>query len=368
MFAGCNSSSSDANYTTVRTGYFLNYGDSTSNNGSISSLNLTDGTFTKYAFYAANSKNIEANVEDAVISYTQGAMYIVTSKPAQIITAAAISATSSTTKIAELQQVVTKVTTDGLSNPQCAVLNGNYLYVTNYGEKSSKDVKGNTIWPDSYVAVYNVSTMSPSLLSKVKVGTSAHGMVYLDNKLYIATKEGIAILSDDGQGACTYKKTYADEVLTNPVYDLAVLNSYNICAICSGSGIFTFSTEGDRTSKRIDVATGQQPCVTGENAVSASYIFFTKNDAASGEGTVYRVSVNGGDPESVYSGTFITGLSVNPDYGHLFIFDRVSESSVNIELYSTESLKLAKEFDGTAGAKKALFISYYAYSEKSAEK
>lgn len=365
MFAGCNSSSSDANYTTVRTGYFLNYGDSTSNNGSISSLNLEDGTYTKYAFYAANSKNIEANVEDAVISYTQGAMYIVTSNPAQIITVAAISATSSTSTIAELQQVVTKVTTDGLSNPQCAVLNGNYLYVTDYGENSTKGVSE---YNDSYVAVYNVSTLTPSLVSKVKVGTSAHGIVYLDNNLYVATKEGIAILSDDGQGACTYKKTYADEVLTNPVYDLAVINSYNICAICSGRGIFTFNTEGDRTSKRIDLTTGQQPCVTGENTVSASYIFFSNNDAASGEGTVYRVSVNGGDPETVYSGTFITGLSVNPDYGHLFVFDRVSESSAKIELYSTESLKLAKEFEGNAGAKKGLFISYYAYSEKSAEK
>lgn len=366
LLAGCNSSSSGTDaYNVVQQAFFLNSGTQNGANGTISVYDEDAGTLTLDQYSVTNTDGVNANIEDAAISYNQGAIYVLTSHPARIISAAAIKVNNVTPKINLLKKIAD--VTDGLTNPQCATLSSStttttyvYMYVTDLGAPVT-DVSGNTTYPNSYMAVYNVSSLTPVLLKKYNVGTAAHGIVYNNGMIFIATEEGIAVYTDDGSGACTKAGVYKNSDFTGRVYNLAIIDSYKICAACQTKGVYTFSTENFETIKNYNFTTGTNPCLSTDNTTSAETVFFSNNGASSGEACAGSLLT--GTVTSLYKGKNITGINRNPDTKYTFVFDAGDYSAGATVLMLDSSYATAKTMTGGFGGKKALFISYYDYKE-----
>lgn len=358
MLAGCNDSTSNStDYTVVQNAYFLNSGTPLGSDGTVSAYDEDNGTLTLDQYSSSNSSALGANIEDGVISYTQGAMYIVTSNPAKIISAAAINVNNVTPKISLLQNLAS--VTDGLKNPQCATLNASstsssvFLYVTNLGEPVT-DSNNNVTYPNSYFAVYNVSSLTPSLLKTYSVGTGAHGIAYANSKIFVATEEGIAVYTDDGNGACTKEGVYKNSKYSGRVYSLATSDVYKICAACQNKGVYTFSTESNTELMNFDFTTGTDPCISADK----SNFYYSNNSSSEGEACVGSFD---GTTTTIYKGKHISGIDPNPDTKYTFVCDAGAYSAGATVTVLDSSFAAVKTMTAGVGSKKTLFISYYDY-------
>ncbi len=354
LFAtACNSSSGGSgDFDTVYSGYIYNAGEGNDGpTGTISTLNLISGEVTQNSYILANNADINAHIVDAAMSYTQGVTYVVTSNPDQILSLAAVEVVSTTNPIKPLQKVIDPAVTDGLDNPVACALYSNYLYVANNGTSETS------------IKVYNVSSMKPNLIGSYTVDYPIISMAIAGQTLGVTTESGVITyeLSDE---SLHRNNIFVNEDADGTPYGIAALNDEQFVIICKGNGIYTMKASAGTTIRTFGVATGDRPIIATDyfisnrntSTVEASVVVFATD--AGGVGKVYQTEPAGFVIDNpIFTGGYVSGLSVNPDNGAIYIMDGMDDYSVSrVHVYSNKAE--TKSFNAGTNAIKVLFINY----------
>lgn len=354
LFAtACNKSSGGSgNFYTVYSGYIYNAGEGANGpSGSISTLDLVSGEVIQNSYILANNADIDAHIVDAAMSYTQGVTYVLTSNPAQILSLAAVEVTSATEPIKPLQKVVNPAVTEGLDNPVACQLYSNYLYVADNG------ASGTTI------KVYNVASMKPNLIETYSVDHPIISMAIAGQTLGVTTASGV-ITYEISAESLHKNNTFVNEEADGTPYGIAALNDEQFVVICKDNGIYTMKASAGTAIRTFNVATGSRPMIATDyfisnrntSTVEASVVVFATD--AGGVGKVYQTEPRGFAVDSpLFTGGYISGLSVNPDNRAIYIMDGTDEYSVSrVHVYSDKAE--TKSFLAGINAVKMLFINY----------
>jgi hypothetical protein len=160
----------------------VNQGNFAERNGTLSYYHEGADVIENNVLKEANKYDLGALIQSITIS-NGGVLYVICNTPDKV----------------EVFDVVTKKAltttpfTENLSNPRYAALDDNYLYISNWGE-GVDDGTGWLTYPNSYVLA--VSLISWSVSEKILCGSDAEEIIFANNKLYVATGEGVAVISE----------------------------------------------------------------------------------------------------------------------------------------------------------------------------
>lgn len=353
LFAtACNSGSKIGDYETVYNGYIYNAGEGENGpTGSISTLNLETGEVTPNGYLLANNADMDAHIVDAAMSYTQGVTYVVTNNPAQILSLAAVEVVSSTAPIKPLQKVIDPAVTDGLDNPVACQLYSNYLFVANNGAA------------ETAIKVYNVSSMKPNLIGSYRVDAPIISMAIAGQTLGVTTEAGVVTYEISGE-SLHRNNLFVNEGVSGTPYGIAALNDEQFIVICKGNGLYTMKSNAGTPLSTIQIETGDKPMIATDyfisnrntSTIDATVLLISTN--VNGVGKVYQTlprDLTFNDP--VFVGGYISGLSINPDNGVVYIMDGTDEYSISrVHVYSNGAE--TKSFMAGSQAVKMLFINY----------
>lgn len=353
LFAtACNKTGGSGEFDTVYSGYIYNAGEGANGpSGSISTLDLVSGEVIQNSYILANDADIDAHIVDAAMSYTQGVTYVLTSNPAQILSLAAVEVVSATEPVKPLQKVVDPAVTEGLDNPVACQLYSNYLYV------ADNAASGTTI------KVYNVASMKPNLIGSYAVDYPIISMAIAGQTLGVTTASGV-ITYEISAESLHKNNLFVNEEAEGTPYGIAALNDEQFVVICKDNGIYTMKASAGTALRTFKVATGSRPMIATDyfisnrntSTVEASVVVFATD--AGGVGKVYQTEPRGFVVDNpLFTGGYISGLSVNPDNGAIYIMDGMDDYSVSrVHVYSNKAE--AKSFLVGTNAVKVLFINY----------
>jgi DNA-binding beta-propeller fold protein YncE len=179
FLSACNLDSDPVKYTYDNVVLVVNQGNFSVGNGTLS-------------YYYETNKEIENNVirgydfGDIIQSVTvsaEGYMFVIGSSKIDVV------------DVLTKQALATELFKDDLSGPRFMTMDNSYYYITNWGpgEEVSKDWY---IYPHSYVLVASRQT---GATKKILCGSDAEGIISIDNKLYVATGEGVAVIDKYSQ-------------------------------------------------------------------------------------------------------------------------------------------------------------------------
>ncbi|MCL2097513.1 MAG: hypothetical protein FWH23_01970 [Bacteroidales bacterium] len=159
----------------------INQGNFTDQNGSISYYYEDTKEVKENVLNIANGTTLGASIQSAEVSNT-GALYLVCNYADKI----------EVFDISTGRAVASPFTGSDLSSPRY-IAGGNSLYITNWGEGVDNG-SGWQIFPDSYVLALSYYNNNWVAGRKIPCGTSAEDIRNINNKLYVATEEGIAVI------------------------------------------------------------------------------------------------------------------------------------------------------------------------------
>lgn len=175
----------------------INQGNYSDKNGSVSYYYEESGTVENNLLKSANNTDLGASIQSVELS-SSGLIYVICNNVDKIEVFDAYTCKAKGAPFIG----------SNLSTPRFITGDGHKLYITNWGDESVNN-GFKTIYPESYVlaATYN-NNNNWAVERKIECGSDAEDILYLDNKLYVATGEGVAVINTD---------TYEVDVIEAPV-------------------------------------------------------------------------------------------------------------------------------------------------------
>lgn len=348
---------SSTNYVQRNKVLVLNQGNYLSQDGSVYVYDEDAATMTPNAYAKANNNTrLGATLMSGTYS-NYGIGYLLCSNPDKI-------------------EVINMLTMQTLSNPvetnllntREIALGDEHFFVTNAGTEYEVQEDGSYEYINSYVSIYDQSNNNP--IDTVHVGSDAQGMIYYNDKLYVGTKEGIAILEKDGS-KFTYAGTYTDEEYPGAVKYFAYYNNL-LYASVPGYGIIAYDPADEKVRERYPVAY----CLDSNGYITMDsegniYSFATKYNAdwsSIESSNVYRINTKTGEAGEIFDGEYLYSVGVSPYSGNIFTSEAngfQSNSSVNI-IDPKTATSVATKTAGI-GTFRYLFFSYWEEDDTTTE-
>ncbi len=346
LFTSCNPIS-NTKYIQKNKVIILNQGNYLSQDGSVYIYDEDTKDMTVRAYARANNNtSIGATVMSGTYS-RYGFGYLLCSNPDKI----------------EIVDILTMKTLSNpieknLSNTREILLGGEYIFVTNAGDKFTEDEYGIREYTDSYVSIYFQN--NNALKDTIHVGSDAQGMICVDSYLYVGTRDGIVKIQYDGSD---FKKVgiYQDEEYTGAVKYLCYSNNL-IYASVPGYGVYAYDPIDGRTREHYDMADELDSNAYITLFEKDIYTFSTtyEPDYTVASSNVYKLNLDSGEITNIYDGEYVYGVGVSPATKNMFISEAngfTTNSMINIVNTQTESV--INTPTAGVGAFRFLFVSYY---------
>lgn len=344
---GCNNNngSIDTDVVVKNKVIILNQGNYTEQNASIYMYDEDSRTMTPNAYATANNgTKLGATLMSAIFS-TSGVGYLLCSNPDKIEIVDILSMKSLTAPII-----------DDLSNTREIIGAGQFIFVTNAGKEYEVQPDGSYEYTNSYVSVY--STSGHVHMENIEVGSDAQGMTYLDNRLYVGTKDGIVIIAREGNNL-KVENVYQDEEFTGAVKYLCVMND-KIYASVPGYGVFEYNPYDMRTTKRFDLPLDSNGYITmsAQGKIYTYATIYNTTDWSVESSNVYELDPSTGNIKTIASGEYLYSVGVSNYTGNVFTSEANGFSTNStVQIYNPEKGLVAAETAGV-GTFKYLFVSY----------
>lgn len=284
----------------------INQGNYTEHSASLSVYDEVTGTVQNRVYESANGVSIGATIISGTLS-ADGKAYLVCNNPdkIEIIDAKSLKTTEN-------------ALTSNLESPRNAIVYQNRIYVSNWGYEHIVNSFGFWEFHKSYVSVYDLNTKT--FIKKVLVGTDAEGMVIANSKLFVAVKEGVAvvdILNDNMTLFTTIKPSgfsggakyitsdrhsklwvsFPEKgVVQIDPFTLNVMSSVEV-PVDAMDGYITSDVYGEKI-------------LTYHTKFNSSYM--------PEEAGIYSVDVSSKSVSKIFSGIYFYGVGVSPSTGNVF--------------------------------------------------
>jgi hypothetical protein len=284
----------------------INQGNYTEHSASLSVYDEVTGTVQNRVFESANGISIGATIISGTIS-ADGKAYLVCNNPDKIEIIDA-----KTFKIAGNPMI------SGLESPRNAIVYQNRIYVSNWGYEYIVNSIGFWEFNKSYVSVYDLNTKS--FIKKVLVGTDAEGMVIYNSKLFVAVKEGVAVVDIANDNMSLFTTIKPAGINGGAKYITFDRNS-KLWASFPEKGVvqidpLTMSVMGsvvvpvDAMDGYITTDVYGEKILTYHTKFNSSYM--------PEEAGIYSVDVSSKSVSKIFSGIYFYGVGVSPFTGSVF--------------------------------------------------
>jgi hypothetical protein len=323
--------------------YIVNYGSYGKGGSSISKYDYEKDVLTNFYDQQQNKGNVfAANIQYAYKSGNN--VFLMGNSPDQIFT------------LDPLMVQAKNGVADKIAKPRNCVANGNYLYVSCWGENPDwKDM------PKSYIAKYNIETGKVD--ESISLPGGPEGLEIVNGKLYAALnfKKAVAVM-DLATEAISYIETpavcsYFLKDNNSNLY-VSLISSYSTPATKTGLGYINTSTNALTVYELANVSTEYASIMTFSKDKSKIYVAAAAYDAnwvMVGGVKVFNVSTKTFETNSLVSGiSGLKGVSVNPVNGNIYVF--VAPSTTNngtMKIYSEAGTMLSEK---TVGASPTMAI------------
>lgn len=349
-FSSCDNGTKDPyNYVPKNKVLILNQGNYTSQDASIYVYDEDTKEIIPNAYATANNG---ARLGATLMSGTytmEGAAYLLCANPDKIVTI----------DIRNMKVLGSAAISGGLNNPREAVVGGTYLFVTNAGDERTDLGNGYYEYTKSYVAIYDISGIIPNHIKNIEVGSDAQGLVYLDNTLYVATKDGVVTIEKEG-ATFVSRGAYKDESFTGAVKYLCATQD-KIYASVPGFGVYEYAPYDKKTRKRFsDMPLSYDGYITASaNGFVYSFATLYDNNWNVVSSGAYQLNPSNGVIKTVIEGENIFSVGVSNYSGYIFTSEAngfITNSTMNITNASTFE-HIAEKTTGI-GTFRYLFYSY----------
>ncbi len=355
LFTSCDNGTEDPyNYVPKHKVLILNQGNYTSQDASIYLYDEDNKTLLPNVYEAANSgAKLGATIMSGTFT-SAGAVYVICANPDKIVTLDALN-----------MKAIGTVVSDGVNNPREAVTGGDYLFVTNAGSERTDLGNGYYEYTKSYVAIYDISVIIPRYIQSVEVGSDAQGLIYFDNTLYVATKDGMVTLEREGS-KFVKMDTFQDETYTGAVKYLC-LTQNKIYVSVPGFGVYEYDPYDRKVLKRFNnLPLDYDGYITSDPqgfVYSRATIYDNSwNVESSG---AYRLNPANASIATVFEGDNIYGVGASNYSGNIYVSDAkgfTGNSAMSIINSQTLS-EIGTETTGI-GTFRYLFYSYLEATDK----
>lgn len=304
----------------------LNQGNFTEHSASISLYDEESGAIKNRLFESANGASIGATIVSGSIM-SESLALLVCNYPDKIEFISPSTGKSITAPISS-----------GLATPRNAIMTNNYLFVSNWDYNHEELPSGLWIFPDSYVAIYDLRTME--LVRKVKVGTDAEGMMLYGNRLFVATYEGIRVFDMIGDDL-KLSKTIRPEGVTGGAKYMALDKNLNIWASFPSKGVIQIDPSSLSIKTVVEVPVDQMDgFIIGDFKGEKIYTYHTTFDSSymPVEANIYAVEAATGKVTTVYTGESFSGVGVSPATGRIFTAESSFTSNSVLKVISPEGV------------------------------
>lgn len=334
--------------------YVLNSGNYSEHNGSIYLYDETTKRMENNIINKSNGEELGATIMDGIYN-VYGMGYILCSNPDKI-------------EIIDLyrnpgRRLTNPITdADGqLRNTREIMLGDNWIFVSNQGETYVEQPNGMYEYTNSFVSIFDANTNT--LVGKVEVGSDAQDLVYSNNKLYVATKDGIVVVRCEPTGDFRISNTIEPEAdFAGPVKHMCIVNGV-IYASIPGKGIWAVSIGSETT---VDTYAMELDYDGYLFLASDGYIYTYVNDYVAGTANVLKFDPkNGNVTSAVPEGHNFYSVGVSPATGNIFYSepnDYITNSTMNVVDGKTGQI-IDTQVAGVA-TYRYLFLSYYTYVDE----
>lgn len=298
----------------------LNQGNYTDQSGSISIYNELTRKITNRAFESANNNTSLGSIIMSGDINKYGNLYLLCSNPDKLMIL----------DVWTLSTLRESVSSE-LSMPRVVYSDNDNFYITNYGDKSVQIGEYSFEYPESYVAIHDMSSLR--LLDTVRVGADAEGMVSYNNKLYVATKEGVTIVDIN---TLKVVKKISDQNLGAAKYFVQADNK--IFASFPQYGIAEIDPSSDEIVNRYEMAIDYYD---GSISISPDnkkiYSFTTEYDANwNAVSKVTVLDLTTGSSSILKEGTQFYSIGVNPFTGNIYAADASFTSNSSLYVWDKD--------------------------------
>lgn len=334
--------------------YVLNSGNYSEHNGSIYLYDETTKRMENNIINKSNGEELGATIMDGIYN-VYGMGYILCSNPDKI-------------EIIDLyrnpgRRLTNPITdADGqLRNTREIMLGDNWIFVSNQGETYVEQPNGMYEYTNSFVSIFDANTNT--LVGKVEVGSDAQDLVYSNNKLYVATKDGIVVVRCEPTGDFRISNTIEPEAdFAGPVKHMCIVNGV-IYASIPGKGIWAVSIGSETT---VDTYAMELDYDGYLFLADDGYIYTYVNDYVAGTANVLKFDPkNGNVTSAVPEGHNFYSVGVSPATGNIFYSepnDYITNSTMNVVDGKTGQI-IDTQVAGVA-TYRYLFLSYYTYVDE----
>lgn len=325
----------------------LNQGNYTEQNSSIYVYDEDTRTMTPNAYATANNgTKLGATLMSATFS-TNGVGYLLCSNPDKI-------------QIVDILTMknLTAPVSDKLSNVREIMGVGQYLFVTNAGTEYNVLPDGSYEYTNSYVSAYSTSGLVH--MENVEVGSDAQGMAYLDNRLFVGTKDGIVVIIREGS-RMKIENVYQDEEFKGAVKYLCVIKD-KVYASVPGYGIFEYNPFDGRTTKRFEIPMDSNGYITmnKDGKIYTYATIYNTEDWSVESSNVYELDPSTGDVQTIASGEYLYSVGVSHYTNNVFTSEANGfTTNSTMQIYNPEKGLVGAETAGV-GTFRYLFVSYVA--------
>ena len=347
IFSSCQKGN-NTNYVQRNKVVILNQGNYTEQNASVSVYDEDTRDLTPNAYSKSNNgTKLGATLMSGTYS-SAGAGYLLCSNPDKIESINIITMKS-----------LGNAYSSGLENAREITIGGNYLFVTNAGFEYTDLGTGFYEYTNSFVSIYDISSYMPNYVTKIDVGSDAQGIICFENKVLVATKQGIVTIEKDGSDFVK-GNVYADPVYTGAVkYLCAGTNNRIYASVPDAGGILVFDPYDEKVIDRYQMPLSYDGYITSDtNGYVYSYATKYAADWSVESSDVYKMDLSG-NVSKVVTGENIYSVGVSSYSGNLFSSEANGFTSNSIMTVTNmhNDTQVATKTTGV-GTFRYLFFSY----------
>jgi hypothetical protein len=251
--------------------------------------------------------------------------------------------------------------TEGLSNCREISGAGNFIFVTNAGKDYIVNPDGSYEYTKSFVSTYSASNLI--FMDKIDVGSDAQGMAWLENRLFVGTKDGIVVLIYDGN-RLRKEKVYKDEEYSGAVKYLCVVND-KVYASVPGYGVFEYDPYEGRTRNRYELPLDSNGYILSgpDNKIYTCATIYNTTDWSVESSNVYQLDPASGAIKTVASGEYLYSVGISNYSKNIFTSEANGfTTNSTVQIINPEKGLVGEAIAGV-GTFRYLFVSYLAPKE-----
>ena len=343
VFVSCSDDNDDPEYFGDYTSIVVNQGNLSEKNGSISYYRESDNAIANGVFKKANGREFASIIESATVSGTTA--FIICNEPSKI---EIIDVNTAKTLSAPIEA-------DGLATPRYAVISGDYIYVSCWGEKQPDYTFVNP-------CVLKIKISSKEIIKKIDYAADSYpeGLLLMGNKLYVAINGGVDVYDTTTD---TKINTISFTSLSGKACQFAI--DKNGMIWCS---VENYDMTNDK--KGIVVLSPQDLTVVNEiagynvsgqisiNKAKDKVIFYSIVYGDKNKSSVYTIDIETKTvtEEPLFEGEYFYGINVNPKTGIFYTAEVFGFTGNSMLKTFNEQGALVKQAEAGVGACRFVFF------------